>query len=145
MTDFTNSQGTGTVQSDGFTSPVASGPPGQASGPAKFPAGLAGQPSVAPTFVAGAGSTQLGATQLLAGSFNVASVTQSSEGLLLPVNVTGEGLWVFAPLTKAVKVYPKLHCFIDASASNVSILLAAAKGAFFYSEDASHWRTVRGA
>lgn len=150
MTDFTNAAGTGYVDGDGFRgAPIPGVNPASAGNlthkPASFPSGISGQPSIAPTLVVAAGASQGNATKLTGNGMYFASTTTSLEGLELPANVTGLGLWIFAPTAHGIKVYPPLHSTIDASASNVAISLAAAKSAFFVAEDSTHWRSLRSA
>lgn len=97
--------------------------------------------------VAAAGASQGNATALPLLAQNVqVTVTASTEGVLLPVPSTGKVRRIFTSLTVGCKVYPPLHCFLDAGASNAATLLAAGKGNIYIGVDATHWRTmVKGA
>jgi hypothetical protein len=97
--------------------------------------------------VAAAGASQGTATALPTLAQNVqVTVTASTEGVLLPVPSTGKVRRIFVPGTVGVKVYPPLHCFLDAGASNAATLLAAGKGNIYIGTDATHWKTmVKGA
>lgn len=97
--------------------------------------------------VAAAGASQGTATALPLLAQNVqVTVTASTEGVLLPVPTTGKVRRIFVPGTVGVKVYPPLHCFLDAGASNAATLLAGGKGNLYIGTDATHWKTmVKGA
>lgn len=97
--------------------------------------------------VAAAGASQGTATALPTTAQNVqVTVTASTEGVLLPIPSTGKVRRIFVPGTVGVKVYPPLHCFLDAGASNAATLLAAGKGNIYIGTDATHWKTmVKGA
>jgi hypothetical protein len=99
MTDFTNSAGLGTVQADGFTSPTAAGAPGQAAGPALFPAGLTLPAAVAiPTgalstvtdaLTAHAGGGQANALLLPSRYNRVTTVASAADSVKLQPGVPG--------------------------------------------------------
>lgn len=92
--------------------------------------------------VAAAGASQGTATALPTNAQRVLiTVTASTEGVLLPTPSTGKVRRLFVPGTVGARIYPPLHCFIDAGASNASITLAAGKGIEFTGSDATHWKT----
>lgn len=92
--------------------------------------------------VAAAGATQGNATALPTNAQRVmVTVTASTEGVVLPTPATGKVRRIFVPGTVGVKIYPPLHCFIDAGASNAAVTLAAGKGIEFTASDATHWKT----
>jgi hypothetical protein len=92
--------------------------------------------------VAAAGASQGTATALPTDAQRIqVTVTTSTEGIILPTPATGKVRRIFVPGTVGVKIYPALHNFIDAGASNASVTLAAGKGIEFTATDTTHWRT----
>lgn len=101
-------------------------------------------PIVVPQVVAAAGATQGGATLITKQKVRV-TVTASTEGVKLPVAATGMVVKVMVPGTIGTKVYPNTNAKLDASATNVAVVLAAGKTNIYEATSTTQWITMKSA
>lgn len=153
-TDFTNPQGVGTVQADGFTSPAVAGAPGQAPAAAQFPQGaalaglalLSGGIKLPPVQSLVAAGASQGTATLVTSFVAIATVSLTSEGVRMIAAATGLWRFLFNASAVTLRAYPFLHRFFDAGASNADIVIAAHKGVMFMAKgDGKTWVTLKGA
>lgn len=97
-----------------------------------------------PQVLAAAGATQGNASQITKQRVSVTTTT-SAEGVKLPVAATGMAVTVGILGTKGVKVYPATNGKLDASSTNVAVLLVAGKVNTYYALSTTQWITFKGA
>lgn len=99
-----------------------------------------------PILVAAFGATQGTATVIPANAVDIiVTVTASTEGVKLPVAVTGRSLTIFADPAIGVKVYPNTNAKIEAAATNVAVTLVKAKATRYYAKSTTQWLALTGA
>jgi hypothetical protein len=137
-TNFSNKDGTGSVNADGFNATAGS----SSSIPNLSTSGFGGQ---APQLVASAGLTQGSATQIVSGVAIVVTVSLSTRGVKLPAAVTGRRVEIYSGAALNVKVYPGVSDKIGTAATNASVALVANKANIYRAQDAKTWRVLVGA
>lgn len=132
----------GYMQADGFVSPTTLGVPtasngGHVKGPALFPFGIgaiAGGFSPGGATIAAAGATQGNATAITTTIVQV-TATASTEGVKLSGGLT----FVCIPGTVGAKVYPPTNGKIGTHATNVAVVVPAARIGIFCQVSATVW------
>lgn len=96
--------------------------------------------------LAAAGETQGNATAITATlAIVTAYATTTHNGVVLPAAATGREVTVANKTGGGIKVYPALHQYIAAGASNVAdTILATKKANTYIAVDTSHWVVQRG-
>lgn len=105
---------------------------------------ITGQVKVTGQTLAAAGASQGTAGQITKSRITV-TVTASTEGVKLPVAATNLEVMVSVPGTVGVKVYPNTNGKLDASSTNVAVLLVAGKVNLYRALNTTQWVTFKGA
>lgn len=101
--------------------------------------------SITPQLIAAAGASQGNATAITSKNVIVVTVTASTEGIKLPVAVTGIEVTVANGAAHGVKIYPNTNGKIGAASTNAAdTVLAINKENKYKAVNTTFWVVLRG-